>query len=253
MANTAAPPAPDESSPKRQLLAPIWHTAGLVILIFGTSAASYLTSRHFVAATPQVAVPNRTAMLATYAGTFVLEWVLFLYVYLGEKFSRGTRIRERIGGRWSSAADFWRDIGIALGLWVVLMAIGAIAGRLLHPAGTAIIAKLLPRDVFEIVAWLAVCVSAGFCEEYVFRGYLQEQMRLLTGSVWIAVALQAIVFGFGHGYQGIALMVIIIIYGVVIGATAAWRKSLRPVMIAHGWLDFFEGFAFYVAHALHRM
>jgi hypothetical protein len=113
--------------------------------------------------------------------------------------------------------------------------------------------KLLPRDATEIIAWLLVCVSAGFCEEYVFRGYLQEQFRLLTGKVWIAVALQAIVFGFGHGYQGVALMLTIIVYGLLIGATAAWRKSLRPVMIAHGWLDFFEGFAFYVAHALHQI
>lgn len=253
MADTAAPSAPNESSSERKLLAPIWHTAGLVILIFGTSAASYLTSRHFVGATPQAAVPNRTAMLATYAGTLVLEWGLFLYVYLGEKFSRGTRIAQRIGGRWSSAADFWRDIGIALGLWLVLSAFGAILGHFLHPKGAEIVLKLLPRDAAEIVAWLVVCVSAGFCEEYVFRGYLQEQLRLLTGKIWIAVALQALVFGFGHGYQGIALMLTIIIYGVLIGATAAWRKSLRSVMIAHGWLDFFEGFVFYVAHALHRM
>lgn len=245
--------ASGEPAGKRKLLAPIWHTVGLVLLIFGTSAASYLTSRHFVGASPQVAAPNRAAMLVTYAGTLVLEWGLFLYVYLGEKFSRGTRIAERIGGRWSSARDFWRDIAIALGLWGALAATGAILGYLLHPQGGAVVTKLLPRDAAEMIAWVLVSASAGFCEEYVFRGYLQEQMRLLTGSVWIAVALQAIVFGFGHGYQGVALMAIIVVYGLLIGATAAWSKSLRPVMLAHGWTDFFSGFGFYIAHALHRM
>ncbi|HXT73347.1 MAG TPA: type II CAAX endopeptidase family protein [Candidatus Angelobacter sp.] len=248
-----APSAGSEPAGERKLLAPIWHTVGLIVLILGTSAASYLTSQHFVSASPEAAVPNRAAMLVTYAGTLVLEWVLFLYVYLGEKFSRGTRIAERVGGRWSSARDFWRDIGIALALWVVLTAFGGIVGHLLHPKGMETVLKLLPRDATEIIAWLLVCVSAGFCEEYVFRGYLQEQFRLLTGKVWIAVALQAIVFGFGHGYQGVALMLTIIVYGLLIGATAAWRKSLRPVMIAHGWLDFFQGFAFYVAHALHQI
>ena len=114
-----APSAGSEPAGKRKLLAPIWHTVGLIVLIFGTSAASYLTSHRFLNASPQAAVANRAAMLVTYAGTLVLEWVFFLYVYLGEKFSRGTRIAERVGGRWSSARDFWRDIGIALALWEI--------------------------------------------------------------------------------------------------------------------------------------
>ncbi|MHB8484271.1 MAG: CPBP family intramembrane glutamic endopeptidase [Candidatus Acidiferrales bacterium] len=253
MSDTSAPFAGSEPAGEHKLLAPIWHTVGLVVLIFGTSAASYLTSQHFVVASPQAAAPNRTAMLATYAGTLVLEWGLFLYVYLGEKFSRGTRIAERIGGRWSSARDVWRDIGIAFALWGALAAVGAILGFLLHPPGGAVVTKLLPHDGVEMIGWVLISVSAGFCEEYVFRGYLQEQMRLLTGNVWIAVALQAIVFGFGHGYQGGALMAIIVVYGLLIGATAAWRKSLRPVMMAHGFTDFFSGMGFYIAHAMHRM
>jgi len=252
LSDITAPSASGEPAGKRKLLAPIWHTVGLVVLIFGTSAASYLTSQHFVGASPQAA-PNRAAMLVTYAGTLVLEWGLFLYVYLGEKFSRGTRIAERIGGRWSSARDLWRDIAIALGLWGTLAVTGAILGYLLHPQGGAVVTKLLPRDAVEMIAWALLSASAGFCEEYVFRGYLQEQMRLLTGNVWVAVALQAIVFGFGHGYQGVALMAIIVVYGLLIGATAAWRKSLRPVMLAHGWTDFFSGMGFYIAHALHKM
>lgn len=251
MSDTSGPSAGSEPTGERKLLAPIWHTVGLILLILGTSVASYLTSRHYVVASPQA--PNRTAILVTYGGTLVLEWGLFLYVYLGEKFSRGTRIAERIGGRWSSARDFWRDIAIALGLWGTLGVTGAILGHLLHPQGGAAVTKLLPRDAVEMIGWALISVSAGFCEEYVFRGYLQEQMRLLTGNVWIAVALQAIVFGFGHGYQGGALMAIIVVYGLLIGATAAWRKSLRPVMMAHGFTDFFSGMGFYVAHALHRM
>ena len=235
------------------MLAPVWHTVGFIVLILGTSAASYLTSRHFVEVNPQAAAPNRAAMLATYAGTLVLEWGLFLYVYLGEKFSRGSRVAERIGGRWSNATDVWRDVAIALVLWGIVGAVGALMRYLLHPQGGAVVTKLLPRDASEMLMWMAVSVSAGFCEEYVFRGYLQEQMRLLTGSVWAAVALQAIVFGFGHGYQGIALMAIIVVYGIFFGATAAWRKSLRPGMMAHGWTDFIAGFAFYIGHALHRI
>jgi hypothetical protein len=61
-----------------------------------------------------------------------------------------------------------------------------------------------------------VSLSAGFCEELVFRGYLQRQFHAATGNVVVAVALQAIVFGLVHTYQGWKPVLVI----TVLGATA---------------------------------
>jgi hypothetical protein len=68
----------------------------------------------------------------------------------------------------------------------------------------------------EIFLWLLVSLSAGFCEELVFRGYLQRQFHAATGNVVVAVALQAIVFGLVHTYQGWKPVLVI----TVLGATA---------------------------------
>jgi len=54
-----------------------------------------------------------------------------------------------------------------------------------------------------------------------------------------AVLIQAILFGFGHLYEGVGPVGRIMLFGVLFGLLAVWRKSLRPGMIAHAWSDIF--------------
>jgi membrane protease YdiL (CAAX protease family) len=95
----------------------------------------------------------------------------------------------------------------------------------------------MPHTALELLAWIAVAISAGFCEEFIFRGYLQEQCRWLTGGVAAGVVIQALIFGAAHGYQGWALMLTIFVGGLLVEAVVVWRKSLPPTMITHGAAD----------------
>jgi hypothetical protein len=90
---------------------------------------------------------------------------------------------------------------------------------------------LLPQGVIEITLWCALSVSAGFFEEFVYRGYLQKQFHALTGSLALAVLAQALVFGIAHACQGTTQVAVITGLGVL----AAWRKNLRPGIVAHVW------------------
>ena len=45
-------------------------------------------------------------------------------------------------------------------------------------------------------------MTAGFCEEFVFRGYGSGNFFAITGRVDLAIVFQAIVFGIAHMYQG---------------------------------------------------
>jgi uncharacterized protein len=105
--------------------------------------------------------------------------------------------------------------------------------------GTNAAQGLLPRGTLESLVWIPVALSAGFCEELAFRGYLQKQFQVITGSAGLAVLIQAMVFGVGHLYEGLAPVALITLYGVLFGLLAVWRKSLRPAMIAHAWSDIF--------------
>lgn len=250
MADVAQPSNISETAPEPQPMAPLWHTALLILILLGLSAGSYLSSRRFVPQSSHAGAPPTGAMLLTYGATLAEEWILFLIVLWGERMRSRVTVRERIGARREKDA-LVRDIGIAAGVWGTLALVGGTLGYFLHPSGKEIVAKLLPRNLPELALWTAVAVSAGFCEEYIFRGYLQRQFALLTGSIWAGVVIQAVIFGLGHGYQGPALMLTIFCYGLIFGAAAKWRKSLRPTMIAHGWTDLFSGFAGYIGHVMH--
>jgi uncharacterized protein len=170
-----------------------------------------------------------------------MEWGLVYYVWKGGLRRSGATLRQLIGGRWQSAKDVAVDISLALGLWTIWTLIEKGWDRWLGPGHAASIQGFLPRRASEILLWVAVSVSAGFCEELVFRGYFQKQFEVFTRSKWFALLLQAALFGIAHGYQGLQACVKIALFGALYGLLALWRGSLRPGMIAHGGSDILSG------------
>jgi membrane protease YdiL (CAAX protease family) len=100
---------------------------------------------------------------------------------------------------------------------------------------------LLPNGPLESLLWVGVAIMAGVCEEVVYRGYLQPQLWALSGSLPLSIALQALIFGVAHVYQGWRPTIITAVYGLVFGLLAAWRKSIVPGAIAHSIVDLIAG------------
>lgn len=150
------------------------------------------------------------------------------------------RLRDLVGGRWATPTAVIKDIALGAGLWAVW--IGLMNAHILGGPNAA--QKLLPQGILESLAWLPLALSAGFCEELAFRGYLQKQFQAITGSAWWAVLIQALVFGIGHLYEGVGAVARITLFGALFGLFALWRKSLRPGMIAHAWSDIFGAIIF---------
>lgn len=100
----------------------------------------------------------------------------------------------------------------------------------------------LPVGALALALWVGLSVSAGVCEEIVFRGYLQRQLTVITGRVRIAILAQAILFGIGHGYQGAVAVLSIVINGLVMGVLAAWRGNIRAGILEHVTWDILGGF-----------
>ena len=237
-----------DEAPIHQDFAPLWHTILLILILVGLSFAGYLATRHHVSQNPNA--PSSAARLITYSVTLVEEWVLFFLVLWGERMRSNATVRDHIGIRVERDALI-RDIGIAALIWGIVAIINGILHFVLHPPGVQVVLKLVPHTLPELALWIPLCASAGFCEEYIFRGYFQRQFGGLTGSAWAGVVIQALLFGCAHGYQGAKQMVIIFCLGLTFGIAAKLRKSLRPTMIAHGWTDFFAGTVGYLVNVLH--
>lgn len=101
---------------------------------------------------------------------------------------------------------------------------------------------LLPETGLERVVWLAVAASAGFCEEVVYRGYLQLQLTTFTGSALAGIVLQAALFGVAHADQGLQAVPRAALCGLMLGALARARKSQWPGILCHAGVDLASGF-----------
>jgi membrane protease YdiL (CAAX protease family) len=100
----------------------------------------------------------------------------------------------------------------------------------------------VPTGFREMLLWILLLVSAGLCEEIVFRGSLQRQFHAGTRSVAAAVVLQGVVFGLGHTYQGWGQAIVISVLGMLYGILVAWRRNLHACRTAHAWSDIFESY-----------
>lgn len=219
-------------------VAPRWHTALLVALFLALALSGALFQRGANAQPEKL--PEHPQVLRLYLTLIVMEWGLFLYVWKGGLRRTGTKLRDIVGGRWRRPADVAVDVGLAAGLWTVWTILEKGIDRWL-PSQAASIQTFLPRRASEILLWIGVSVSAGICEELVFRGYFQKQFEAFTGRRWIALFLQAALFGIAHGYQGLEACLKIAVYGALFGLLAVWRGSLRPGMVAHTGTDILSG------------
>ncbi|MGZ4788355.1 MAG: CPBP family intramembrane glutamic endopeptidase [Terriglobales bacterium] len=219
-------------------IAPWWHTVLLVAFMLVFSALG--SGGH----------PNLTHAMRVklYVSTIVLEWLMVLYVTWGIR--KRITLRTLIGGRWNSVEDFLLDIATAVGFWIVAALVLAAIGLALGLASTAHlkemqhrIGSVLPESGNEIVLWILLSFTAGFCEEVIYRGYLQKQLGTLLRSAWGGVMLQGLIFGCSHAYEGWQTMVQIGAFGILFGILAHWRKSLRPGMMAHLAHDTAQGLA----------
>lgn len=223
------------SSADHSAVAPVWHTILFITVFIVLSLVSVRTVHSF---------PAHGDRFRLYAVSVSSEVALVLYVWLLGLRLRGKTVRELIGGKWSRASDVLMDVAIAILFWMAVIAVLAALRFVLHTNGSAAlrdIKPLLPQTGQEMAAFVGLAVTAGFCEEFLFRGYLQRQFLAWTRIPAAAVVLQAAVFGFGHLYQGWRNAVAIALYGAMFGILALMRKSLRPGMIQHAMQDSVAG------------
>lgn len=228
-------PSTEATATQPQPIAPILHTVVLILILIGFSAGN--------------ARPHQSGnRIALYLITMAFEWLLVGYVVWGLRRRKQVGLRELVGGRWKSPEDVLLDIAIAIGYTVFsLLLLGGMAYALglAHPEKAQEARRslefLVPHSGVETVLWLGLSATAGFCEEAIYRGYLQRQISILGNSAWVGIVAQGVLFGASHAYEGWRRMLMIAVWGLCFGLLAHFRKSLRPGMITHGGYDAFAG------------
>ena len=216
------------------------HLLGFLLIMAGTAAFGYRAQHAEAGAASAGQLASHGKAIYVYLVAGLMDWALLYYCWAGVH-RHGGSLETLSGGRWTSLRALAIDVAIALPFWALWEAAGYGVNRALGPSSAKSVADLLPRSLLEILLWIAVSITAGFCEEITFRGYLQRQLHALGGSVAVAVLAQALVFGLAHAYQGWKAVIVISVLGLLFGALAAWRRNLRANIIAHAWADIWSG------------
>jgi uncharacterized protein len=221
------------------LLASRRHTLIFLAICFAIAAIGVATANQ-ESAPGAPAIPNQ--MLEVYLVLIGMEWLWVRFVNKGMQ-AQGRSVYEFFGQRWFTARQVAEDllyVALALGVCYILfngtdrpMQHGGSVANPLLPAA--------PRGAAEVGVWIGLSLSAGICEEIVFRGYLQRQLLALSGNLILAILGQAVVFGVSHGYEGIGAVIRIVVFALAMGALAQWRGNIRAGIVAHAAWDVVAG------------
>jgi membrane protease YdiL (CAAX protease family) len=143
-------------------------------------------------------------------------------------------------------------IGVAIGLVIVLTVLisrwraseSATIDRARERLAFA--EPMLPHTRGELALFRGLSVTAGICEELLFRGFLIWYLGHYTGVIQAAL-LSSVAFGVGHAYQGPRGIAVTALIGAFMSGVYLLSGSLILPMIIHVLMDLHAGWLGYRA------
>jgi membrane protease YdiL (CAAX protease family) len=193
-------------------------------------------------ALPSVDTKDKVAL---YAATIAFQWILVGLV-VWRSLVRGLTLQQLGLGtpNWTGviASGLFGAFFIGGLQWLNLRRIGKMEGEapeLLKKLAS----RLLPVNFLEYLPYAALAITAGVCEEFVYRGFAIAAFSKVGLPLWVVVILSSLLFGLAHAYQGRSGIVSTGIFGVLLAVGRLWIGSLVPVMMWHAGLDLAAGIA----------
>ena len=144
------------------------------------------------------------------------------------------------------------SIGLRRPTWksLAFAVLGAVALLLVFAIHFGVIVRVFHLDAAAAIEQQQIILSrpywyrvilvlrAAVVEEILFRGYIIEKVRQLTGSGLLAIALSVLTFTWGH-FTGWGLVHLIPVFGsaVILALLYVWRRDLPSNMLAHFLTD----------------
>ncbi len=216
----------------------------LALIVAFLAVAVPLMGRRRIQQLMRIPHTNKAERLALYASTMAFQWLISA-VILWRITADGiptARLGLRIAHPLLTAA-------VAAALAVVVLANQVYSLR--HFGATTVdesnilvqmALKVFPQDAAERLAFFAVVVTVAFCEEWIYRGFVQRMFHDWGSAAIAGIVGSAVLFAGAHLYQGRRGLLSTFSVGLVFSAVRWWTGSLIPSMVAHFVADLAAGY-----------
>jgi membrane protease YdiL (CAAX protease family) len=223
---------------RTQAIAPWWHTALVLLQLTVLALLGPMSARN------RLGVSHLTLYLAALMSTWMELGVVVAGIYRRRRFFFNT-LEGHARSWW---VELQRGFALYLGTLLMFMVVAMVLhlGQAHTGFDRHVMMSMAPSGWVELLFWLVVSASVGFCEEHVFRGYLLQQLICWAKrrgaspmvSSAAAVVVSSVLFGSLHLYEGVGGAVLITFLGVMYAVVALRCGNLRVVIVAHTMQDF---------------
>lgn len=217
----------------------------LLVMIVAVAYPLYFTLHWYRQIRPQLQTGKARARPGFYRRSMIELWLLTPAVLLWWLWSGRAWVAVGLGvpGGWA----FW--VGV-----VVVVALGSMLGRQVAVVRGSAEARaqvrrqfrgvqglIGPQDRLERRMWVGLSLTAGFCEEVLYRGFLTWYLMTWLPQA-AAVPVCAAAFGVAHLYLGWGVGVLrATVAGVVLGAAYLLTGTLWVPIALHSVVDVTSG------------
>ena len=156
--------------------------------------------------------------------------------------------------RWFVKSSGWKDsdVGYTLNkkellkwigfyLLIAIVILGfveiAIANAGFNPEKLKKVGDFFPKTTSQRLIFIVTAFSAGFCEEYIYRGFGIRTLESRRVKTWLALIITSFFFTFIHGIIAFQRFPFYFIPGLLFGLLFLWKKNLTLPIIVHALID----------------
>lgn len=200
-----------------------------------------LAYRRYIARIKAGHAPNRARL---YREIMALEWIAV--AVLAVTWWALARPVANLGLVVPQGIGFWIGLGVVVMLTAFLYRSWRNVGSLAEDEKAkqrvllGDLVQFLPRSSMEFRYFVGLSITAGIVEELIYRGFLLWYLALYV-PLWVAVLLSSLIFGIGHGYQGVTGAIKTLLVGAAFAVMYVATGSIWLPIVAHAVLDILQG------------
>jgi uncharacterized protein len=179
---------------------------------------------------------NGDYFIPFFSGLILLHWSTF---FVCRWFVKSSGWEDSDVGFTSNRKEIlkWVSVYLLIALVILGLVEMVIMNAGLNPEKLKRVGDFFPKTTSQRLLFIITAFSAGFCEEYIYRGFGIRALESNRVKTWLALIITSIFFTFIHGIIAFQKFPFYFVPGLLFGLLFLWTKNLKLPIIVHSLID----------------